>query len=167
MNTKLKIALTLAAALGAAPARAALGGHEQQMQAQQQQMQQAKPIPVVRRETIKAASALEFKEVMKGVTKADLWGGPKALHAGITKFAAGTKFGLHSHSRVVTMVVISGTILHGDEAGNETKLTAGSYMSIPGGVKHTTACAAGSDCVFYEEVAGEFDMVMADAAKAP
>ena len=34
--------------------------------------------------------SLTFKEVLKGVSKADLWGGPKSLHAAITKFAAGT-----------------------------------------------------------------------------
>ena len=60
------------------------------------------------------------------------------------------------------MVIISGTVIHGPEGKPEVRLTAGSYLFDPAGYKHTTACDKASECVFFMEGDGKFDIVMAE-----
>ena len=103
-------------------------------------------------------SALKFTDVMPGVSKQDLWGDARGQHGGITRLKAGFAAPMHTHSYDVRMVVISGTLIHGDAAGEMTRLGPGSYCYIPAGLKHTTGCDKGSDCQFYEEQPGNFDL---------
>ena len=63
-------------------------------------------------------------------------------------------------------MVINGTFLYQPEGGEERKLEPGSYLLEPAGQKHTTACAAVTDCVFLEEMNGKFDIKMVDAKSA-
>ena len=102
--------------------------------------------------------ALKFKEVMTGVSKQDLWGDPAGQHGAITRLKAGLTTPMHTHSSDVRMVVISGTLIHGEANGEQTRLGPGSYCCIPAGLRHTTGCDKLSDCLFYEEQPGRFDM---------
>lgn len=52
-----------------------------------------------------------------------------------------------------------------DRSGSEGP---GSYLMQPGGnYRHTTACGTNSDCVFFVESKGAFDLKPADTGKAP
>ena len=114
------------------------------------------------KEIIWPADKIEFKAVVPGVTQAVLWGDPtKGKYGAITKFAAGIKHPLHTHSSDIKMVVISGTLIIGSE-GVEHKLSPGSYILAPAGKKHTSGSDAGSECMFFEEGSGKFTMTMVD-----
>jgi len=108
-------------------------------------------------EIIKADEA-KFSEVMKGVSKTDLWGEVGGEHGSFTRFKAGFKAPMHTHTYDVRMVVISGTLLHTETDGTELRLGPGSYCFTPGGSVHSTGCAKDSDCLFYEEQPGRFDL---------
>jgi len=98
-----------------------------------------------------------------GVQQVNLWGdSTKGRFGVITKFPAGFSTPLHSHSATLKMVMISGTVIHGPEGKPEVRLSAGSYLVEPAGYKHTTACDKASECVFFMEGDGKFDIVMAD-----
>jgi hypothetical protein len=58
-------------------------------------------------------------------------------------------------------VVVSGTSVYAPEGQPEKKLGSGSYLLIPGGMKHTNGCAAGSACVIFIEQPGKFDVIPA------
>lgn len=98
-----------------------------------------------------------------GVKEAVLWGDPTKGRFGVLeKFPAGFSAPLHSHSATLRLVVISGTVIHGPEGKPEVRLAAGSYLVDPAGYKHTTACDKASECVFFMEGDGKFDLVPAD-----
>ena len=60
------------------------------------------------------------------------------------------------------MVVISGTFIHDPEGKPEVRLGPGSYLYQPGGsYRHTTACDKASDCLFFAEGSGKFDLIPA------
>jgi quercetin dioxygenase-like cupin family protein len=109
-------------------------------------------------QTLIKAEQMRFVEAMPGVSKVNLWGDPEGSHGSLTRFKAGFTTPLHSHTHEVRMVVISGTLVHTD-AGQVTNLGPGSYCFIPGGKKHVTACTPDSDCLFYEEQPGQFDLI--------
>jgi len=99
----------------------------------------------------------------EGVMMAVLWGDPeKGGHGAIHKFPAGFKAPLHTHSADLHAVVISGTIIHGDSAGKETRLGPGSYIFSPHTDKHSTACDAASECQMFVSANGKFDIKMVD-----
>ncbi len=110
-----------------------------------------------RTELIQATSEA-FREVMPGVSKAALWGNPEEQHGSITRFKAGFTTPLHTHTHDVRMVIISGTMVHGDADGQKTPLGPGAYCYVPGGTRHTSACTIEAECVFYEEQPGKFDL---------
>lgn len=118
------------------------------------------------REVVWPTNQVKFEETRtKGVTKADLWGNAaKGAHGSLVKFAAGTNVPLHTHTNDIRAVVISGTYLYGSGGGPAQKLGPGSYLLIPGGVKHTSGCDAGADCLFFEEQSGKFDLKPVQAA---
>lgn len=82
----------------------------------------------------------------------------KGAHAAFAKVPAGQTHPLHTHSSEVKAVVISGTFLVGPEGGPEKKLGPGSYFAVPAGFKHTSACAAGTPCVLFQQGPGKFDV---------
>ena len=102
--------------------------------------------------------ALKFTDVIDGVAKADAWGEPDAAHGAVTRYAAGHHVPLHTHTYDMKIVVIAGTLLHGDAQGRITRLGPGSYCFIPDGQKHTLGCEKDEDCLFYEEQPGKFDI---------
>lgn len=96
------------------------------------------------------------------ISIAVLWGDPaKGAYGAVHRWAGGTKLDLHSHSREVKAVIVSGTLRITLEGGEPKDLVAGSYLYEPGGVKHVSECVAGADCVFFVEQPGPFDSKVA------
>ena len=95
-----------------------------------------------------------------GVKIADLWGDhTKGAYGAITKFPAGFSAPLHTHTNTMRIVVISGTFIHTPEGKLESRLGPGSYLLQPGGnYRHSTACDKASECVFFIESSGKFDI---------
>jgi anti-sigma factor ChrR (cupin superfamily) len=98
-----------------------------------------------------------------GVKQVALWGdSTKGRFGALQKFPAGFSAPLHSHSSGLHMVIISGTVIHGPEGKAEVRLPPNSYLFDPAGYRHTTKCDAASDCVFFVEGDGKFDVQMAE-----
>jgi quercetin dioxygenase-like cupin family protein len=103
-----------------------------------------------------------------GVKVADVWGDhTKGAYGGFTKFPAGFSAPLHTHTHDMKIAVISGTFIHGPEGKPEVRLGPGSYLMQPGGYRHTTSCDKASECLFFTESTGKFDLKPVEAAKAP
>lgn len=103
----------------------------------------------------------------KGAQQARLWGDPtKGPHGVLDKFAAGTEIPLHSHTADLRTVVLSGTMVIGVEGQSPKELGPGSYFFLPGGLKHTTSCNAGADCVIFSQGSGAFDVIAAETSGA-
>ena len=104
-----------------------------------------------------------------GVKSADVWGDhTKGAFGGFTKFPAGFMAPLHTHTNDMKIVVISGTFIHTPEGKPEVRLGPGSYLMQPGGTyRHTTACDKASECLFFIESKGKFDIKPVEEGKAP
>jgi hypothetical protein len=101
-----------------------------------------------------------------GVKQAVLWGDPATGAFGaVQKFPAGFAAPLHTHSANLRCVVVSGTIIHGPEGKPTVRLGPGSYLMLPSTYRHTTACDKSSECVFFTEGDGKFDVVPVEAPK--
>jgi quercetin dioxygenase-like cupin family protein len=135
----------------------------------------AKSAPKMGANTPKFMSAADMKwaeldpKGAPGVMIADLWGDhAKGAYGAIIKFPAGFSAPLHTHTNGAKIVIISGTFIAGPEGKPEVRLGPGSYYWQPGGnYRHTTACDKASECVFFSESTGKFDLKPAAAAKAP
>jgi quercetin dioxygenase-like cupin family protein len=92
-----------------------------------------------------------------GVMGANLWGDQaRGAYGGLTKFPAGFKSPLHSHTFATRIVVIKGAYtLNGKAYG------PGSYVFVPAGMKHESGGVADSETIFFIEQSGKFDVVMA------
>ena len=128
----------------------------------------AQPKPAMKRAAVlKAAEDLKWTDVpnVKGVQQAVAWGdSQKGPHGAFDKFAAGTEVPLHSHTANLRSVIISGTMVIAMEGQRAKELGPGSFAFLPSGAKHTTACKAGADCLFYTQASGAFDVVPAEGA---
>ena len=104
-----------------------------------------------------------------GVKVADLWGNhAKGAFGAYLKLPAGFVAPLHTHTHAMKVVFISGTYIQAPEGKPEARLGPGSYMMQPGGnYRHTTSCDKASDCVFFVESNGAFDLHPVEAGKAP
>jgi anti-sigma factor ChrR (cupin superfamily) len=102
-----------------------------------------------------------------GVKVADLWGDhQKGSFGAIFKLPAGFAAPLHTHTHEMKLVIVSGTYIQGPEGKPEFRLGPGSYLLQPGGnYRHTTSCDPASDCVFFVESNGAFDLQPVAAAK--
>ena len=75
---------------------------------------------------------------------------------------------ISKHTNAFKIVIVSGTFVQTPEGKPEFRLGPGSYLMQPGGnYKHTTACDKASDCVFFTQANGKFDLKPVEAAKAP
>jgi len=102
-----------------------------------------------------------------GPTLAKLWGDPtKGAYGAIEKFPAGFSAPLHTHPATHKIVIISGTWIHGEPGKADARLGPGSYLFQPANQKHTTACDAASECVFFIESNGKFGIKIVEE-KAP
>ena len=104
-----------------------------------------------------------------GVKIADVWGDhAKGAFGAFVKFPAGFATPLHTHTNAFKIVIVSGTFVQVPDGKPEFRLGPGSYMMQPGGnYRHTTACDKASECVFFLESSGKFDLKPVEAAKAP
>ena len=104
-----------------------------------------------------------------GVKIADLWGDhSKGAFGALIKFPAGFSAPLHTHTSDMKVVIVSGTWIHGPEGKPETRLGPGSYLMQSGGnYRHTTSCDKASECLFFVESSGKFDLKVVEAGKAP
>jgi len=95
-----------------------------------------------------------------GVKIVDLWGDhSKGAFGAFLKFPAGFAAPLHTHTSGMKIVIISGTVISGPEGKPEVRLGPGSYFWQPGGnYRHTTACDKASECLFFSESTGKFDI---------
>ena len=101
-----------------------------------------------------------------GVKQAILWGDPAmGAFGALQKFPPGFSAPLHTHSANLRCVVVSGTIIHGPEGKPEVRLGPGSYLMLPSTYRHTTACDKASECVFFTEGDGKFDVVPVEKGK--
>lgn len=104
---------------------------------------------------------------LPGTKVAKLWGdwmkgGPFGV---LVKFDGGMMNPLHHHSHALKIVVISGTFVHKNESGVESKLGPGSYMMQASGKKHSSGCAAGAECQFVMSSDDKFDLIEDKAKK--
>jgi hypothetical protein len=104
-----------------------------------------------------------------GVKVADLWGDhAKGAFGAFFKLPAGFAVPLHTHTHVMKVVFLSGTYIQAPEGKAEVRLGPGSYMMQPGGnYRHTTSCDKASECLFFVEGSGKFDLKPVEAGKAP
>ena len=91
---------------------------------------------------------------------AKLWGDPATGAFGaFFKLPPGFAAPLHTHTHPMKIVIVSGTYIQQPEGSSEFRLGPGSYLMQPGGVyRHTTRCDASSECVFFVEGDGPFDL---------
>jgi len=104
-----------------------------------------------------------------GVKSADVWGDhTKGAFGGFTKFPAGFTAALHTHTDDMKVVIVSGTFIHTPEGKAEIRLGPGSYLMQPGGnYRHTTSCDKASECLFFIQSNGKFDIIPVAAGQAP
>jgi anti-sigma factor ChrR (cupin superfamily) len=104
-----------------------------------------------------------------GVKVADLWGDhTKGAFGAFLKLPAGFAVPLHTHTHTMKVVFLSGTYIQAPEGKEEVRLGPGSYMMQPGGsYRHTTSCDKASECLFFVESNGSFDLKPVEAGKAP
>jgi quercetin dioxygenase-like cupin family protein len=104
-----------------------------------------------------------------GVKSVDLWGDhTKGAFGAFFKLPAGFAVPLHTHTHDIRVVIVSGTYIQVPEGRPEFRIGPGSYFMQPGGdYRHTTSCDTASECVFYAESDGKFDLNVVDTAKAP
>jgi quercetin dioxygenase-like cupin family protein len=79
----------------------------------------------------------------------------KGAWAGFFKFPAGSKYGIHTHSSDLKIVVVSGTFRYGDTPETERNYGAGSYVFIPANLPHSNSHPDGA--LLYAEQPGKFD----------
>lgn len=104
-----------------------------------------------------------------GVKVAALWGDhTKGAFGALFKLPAGFAVPLHTHTNAMKVVFLSGTYIQAPEGKPEVRLGPGSYMMQPGGnYRHTTSCDKASECVFFVESTGKFDLNVVETGKAP
>jgi anti-sigma factor ChrR (cupin superfamily) len=104
-----------------------------------------------------------------GVKVADLWGDhTKGAFGAFFKLPAGFAVPLHTHTHDMNVVLVSGTYVQAPEGKTEFRLGPGSYLMQPGGnYRHTTSCDKASECLFFAESKGAFDLKLVQAPQTP
>jgi quercetin dioxygenase-like cupin family protein len=117
-----------------------------------------------REPVVMPASDLDWKDLdptgAPGVKIAPLWGDyTKGAYGVFLKLPAGFTVPLHTHSHDMRVIFVSGTYIQKPDGKPEFRLAPGSYFMQPGGnYRHVTSCDAASDCVFFVESDGAFDL---------
>lgn len=134
---------------------------------------QSAPKPAASRLVVTPASDVKWADLdptgAPGVKIADLWGNhATGAYGAFLRLPAGFAVPLHTHTHDMKVVIVSGTYIQSPEGKPEFRLGPGSYFMQPGGsYRHTTSCDKASDCVFFAESNGPFDLKVVDAGKAP
>jgi quercetin dioxygenase-like cupin family protein len=101
-----------------------------------------------------------------GAKVAVLWGDPKAgAYAALKSVPGGAVLPMHSHTNDHKVVLVGGALAFTLEGSAAKDLTSGSYVFIPGGVKHKAECKGTATCTYFEESPGAFDMKAAEEKK--
>jgi len=101
----------------------------------------------------------QFKDVVPGVKKVVLWGDHDAgPYGAFTKFEPGLTNAMHTHTSDLRIVVLRGAYIYKPQNGEEKRVGAGSYISIPGGDVHVSGGDPKEGALFYEESSGKFDI---------
>ena len=103
-----------------------------------------------------------------GVKVADVWGDHKlGAFGAFFRLPAGFSAPLHTHTHDMKLVIVTGTYIQGPDGKPEFRLGPGSYLMQPGGdYRHSTSCDPASDCVFYVESDGAFDLQSATSERS-
>jgi quercetin dioxygenase-like cupin family protein len=100
-----------------------------------------------------------YTELDPGASQSAVRGDPATgAHAAFTKFVPNFKAALHTHTNDLRIVVVKGAYIYKPEQGDSIRVTAGQYLLIPGGVRHSTASDPKDETVFYQEADGKFDL---------
>ncbi len=102
-----------------------------------------------------------------GVQLATLWGDPgSGAFGAYMRLPAGFASPLHTHTHAMKVAFVSGTYIQEPEGGEVVHLGPGSFMMQPGGgYRHRTSCGPDTDCIFFVESGGAFDLhVVGDSA---
>ena len=128
--------------------------------------------PAASRLVVMPASDMRWTDLdpgAPGVKVADLWGNhATGAFGALFKLPAGFAAPLHTHTYDLKVVIVSGTYIQAPEGKPEFRLGPGSYFLQPGGdYRHTTTCDKASDCVFFVEGRGKFDLKPVEAGPPP
>lgn len=116
--------------------------------------------------TMVDSAKAEFKEVVPGVKKQVLWGNhDRGPYGAFTRFEPGLVNPMHTHSSEIRIVVLQGAYLYTPQGGQEMRVGPGSFISMPGGLAHTSGGDAKEGALFYEESQGKFDLKMVKEKK--
>jgi quercetin dioxygenase-like cupin family protein len=100
-----------------------------------------------------------YTELSPGASQSAVRGDPATgAHGAFTKFVPNFEAGLHTHTNDLRIVVVKGAYVYKPEQGDAIRVTAGQYLLIPGGVRHSTGSDAKDETVFYQEADGKFDL---------
>ena len=100
-----------------------------------------------------------YKELAPGASASLVWGDmDKGPYGAFTKIVPGASFPLHTHSSEIRIVVLKGAYVYKPEKGQEVRVTAGQFLSIPGGDRHVSGADAKEGAVFYQASPGKFDL---------
>ena len=125
----------------------------------------AKPknLPDRRRLVSRLPADLAWKPLSPGSTASivDLWGDhTKGAYGALFRFPPGYTTPVHTHTHDMRIVVLSGILLQIPEGEPALRLPPGSYVLQPGGnYRHIAAADASSECVFFAEMPGAFDLI--------
>jgi quercetin dioxygenase-like cupin family protein len=109
---------------------------------------------------------MEMKGLPPGAKIAPLWGQvDKGAYGALLRLPGGEKHPLHVHTNDVKLVVISGTFLYTPDGGVEQRLGPGSYLDVPGGLKHSSGTSDEGPCEVFQTSTGKFDMIPVDKMK--
>jgi len=104
-----------------------------------------------------AAEDLKWEQLAgapPGVMSVKLWGdNTKGAYGGLTKFPAGFKAPLHTHTYATKIVIIKGAYTY-----NGKKYGPGSYVNVPAGLQHESGGVEDSESIFFIEQSGKFDL---------
>jgi anti-sigma factor ChrR (cupin superfamily) len=148
------VTLSLAAAMVCGLAAASLAEEKKPAAPAKKAAVKSEPVMV-------AAGDLKWVDVpdMKGAQQAVVTGDPtKGAYDAFDKWPAGFESPPHTHTLAIEAIVVSGVMVISLDGGTAKEYPAGSYAKIPGGMKHTSGCKAGADCIFFAQQHGKFDM---------
>ncbi len=99
-----------------------------------------------------------YTDLNPGASQSAVRGDPATgAHGAFTKFVPNFEAGPHTHTNELRIVVVKGAYVYKPEQGDEIRVTAGQYLLIPGGVRHSTGSDAKEETIFYQEADGKFD----------
>jgi quercetin dioxygenase-like cupin family protein len=114
--------------------------------------------------TVQELKWLAVPEI-KGAAATTLWEDTTRGIAGrMVQLKAGTDVPLHWHTADERAVILTGTLVIRIEGQEAKDLTAGSFIAMPGGKRHTVTCKPGTDCVFTVVYLGTPDIQFPEGA---